>query len=129
VTPETTPETTTETVQDTVTVSYDLNGGNGGTVDYSPASVDRGTTIKLKDAPTRKGYTFVGWQIGKHTYQPGDSVTVLGDVTFTAVWEKNPTSSVPTTGDETNVLLWGGLLTASALGLAVLLLKKKNTKR
>ncbi len=46
-------------------VSYDLNGGTGAEgVDYSAQTVDAGTEITVKEAPTRSGYNFTGWKEG-----------------------------------------------------------------
>ena len=39
-------------------------------------------------APTRSGYTFQYWE--GSSYQPGDSYTVKGNHTFTAIWEGTP---------------------------------------
>lgn len=39
------------------------------------------------NVPVRIGYEFMGWKVGAQTYQPGDSLTVNGDVTFTATWK------------------------------------------
>ena len=48
--------------------------------------VASGGTFKLPDAPGRSGYSFVGWSDGSETYEAGESVTVTGDMTFTAMW-------------------------------------------
>ena len=66
----------------TVTVVYD-----NGTEDEIK-SVASGDTFKLPDAPSRSGYTFVGWSDGNKTYEAGDSVTITADTTFTAVWKQ-----------------------------------------
>ena len=66
----------------TVTVVYD-----NGTEDEIK-SVASGDTFKLPDAPSRSGYTFVGWSDGNKTYEAGDSVTITADTTFTAVWRE-----------------------------------------
>ncbi len=60
------------------------------------AKVDE--TIKISDAPTRKGYKFLHWEGSK--YQPGDNFKVpKGGHTFVAVWEKAKPSKMPNTGD------------------------------
>jgi len=68
------------------TVAYELSGG-AGSADYSPAVVKYGSTVTVKAAPEKSGYTFAGWKgsDGKD-YQPGDVLTVLGDITLTARW-------------------------------------------
>ena len=65
-----------------VTVVYD-----NGTDDTKEQVVD-GDSFKLPDAPSRSGYYFVGWSDGNKTYDPGDSVTITADTTFTAVWRE-----------------------------------------
>ena len=82
------------------TVRYDLNGGTGESgVDYRPVSVPEGTTVTVKDAPSRRGYTFTGWSDGEDRYRPGDALTVLADVTLTAQWRRNSTGGGETTDD------------------------------
>ena len=66
----------------TVTVVYD-----NGTDDTKEQVVDDGT-FKLPDAPSKSGYSFVHWSDGPNTYEPGEDVTVTGDMTFTAVWRE-----------------------------------------
>ena len=70
------------------TVTYDLNGGDANGKDYSPVTVDSGTEVIVKGAPARDGYTFNGWSDGTNTYQPGDVLTVTGNITLTAQWRK-----------------------------------------
>ena len=57
------------------------------TVDGVVSYVDPNEPVfKLPDAPSRSGYSFVGWSDGSKTYEAGESVTVTGDMTFTAMW-------------------------------------------
>ena len=35
----------------------------------------------------REGHTFVGWKDGEKVYHAGETITVTGDMTLTAVWE------------------------------------------
>ena len=65
----------------TVTVVYD-----NGTAEKTEQVVD-GDTFPLPAAPSKSGYTFVHWSDGTNTYDPGDSVPITGNVTFTAVWQ------------------------------------------
>ena len=65
----------------TVTVVYD-----NGTAEKTEQVVD-GKSFKLPAAPSKSGYTFVHWSDGTNTYDPGDSVPITGNVTFTAVWQ------------------------------------------
>ena len=70
-----------------IVVSYDANGGTNAP---DMQSVDRsGSTIVLGDAPTRNGYTFLGY-LDKNTgtlYQPGNVYTVTENVQFVAQWQ------------------------------------------
>ena len=66
----------------TVTVVYD-----NGTADTKEQVVDGGS-FKLPDAPSRSGYSFVGWSDGSETYEAGDGVTITADTKFTAVWRE-----------------------------------------
>ncbi len=72
------------------TVSYNLNGGTGAEgVDYSTQTVDDGTVVTVKDAPSRSGYTFKGWEEADKVFNPGDNVTVDRNITFVAKWSRN----------------------------------------
>ena len=48
-----------------------------------------GETITVEDGPTDvTGLTFAGWKLNDETvYQPGDTFTLTGNVTLTAIWE------------------------------------------
>lgn len=70
-----------------VTVSFNLNGGSG-TGNYNTMTVLVGSSITLPAAPTREGYTFIGWSDGT-TVITGSTYTVRGAVTLTAQWEEN----------------------------------------
>ena len=63
------------------TVTYVLLNGETRT-----ETVDYGKTVTLGEEP-RTGYTFVGWKDGENVYRAGETITVTGDMTLTAVWE------------------------------------------
>ena len=65
----------------TFTVTYVLLNGETRT-----KTVDYGQTVTLVEEP-RTGYTFVGWKDGEKVYHAGETITVTGDMTLTAVWE------------------------------------------
>ena len=56
------------------------------------ASIPYGSKYTIpSQAPTRKGYDFKGWatgENGKVKYQPGDVLTVNGNISLYAVWSK-----------------------------------------
>lgn len=77
---------------------------NGEGVSNLPASSAdnrvyyRGTYTVATDEPKREGYTFKGWkQDGSETLlHAGDHITLTGDATLTAEWEKNASDSSET---------------------------------
>ena len=83
----------------TFSVTYNPNGGTGGTTD---ADITSGTQYTVKSdteaGVTRTGYTFTGWNTeaggGGTAYQAGSDLTVTGDVTLYAQWTPLPTFSV-----------------------------------
>ena len=66
------------------TVTYEANGGQDGPTDNGQYLPD--TTVTVLKGPTRDGYTFAGWKLNDTTYQPGQTFTITGDTTLTAVW-------------------------------------------
>ena len=87
------------------TVSYDLNGGTGKDgVSYEPVTVQTGTIITVKDAPTKRGYTFEGWKLEDKTYEPGDSLAVTGDLLFVAQWHKKSSGGGSSSEDRYYIL-------------------------
>ena len=76
--------------QNSFTVSYDANGGSG-----APSSQTKyyGTDLTLSTtAPTRTGYTFMGWSTSNSattaTYTAGGKYTANSGATLYAVWTK-----------------------------------------
>ena len=65
----------------TFTVTYVLLDGK-----TRAETVNYGQTVTLVEEP-RTGYTFVGWKDGENVYRAGETITVTGDMTLTAVWE------------------------------------------
>ena len=82
-------------------VTYTANGE--GVTKLPASSADnriyyRGTYQVAAEKPEREGYTFKGWkQDGSETLlHAGDEITLDGDVTLTAVWDKNASDSSET---------------------------------
>ena len=61
------------------TISFDTNGGS----EIAPITQDYGTKITAPDNPTRKGYTFKGWDREIPETMPAENITVK------AQWEIN----------------------------------------
>ena len=87
------------------------------------------TLPEYSSAPA--GYTFKAWSVTKgenspEMMQPGDPVNTAGGarVSVKPVFEKIP--ELPTTGDDSNVILWSALAAMSIAGMAILIRKKKT---
>lgn len=94
-----------DTPEQLYSVSYDLNGGTGKDgVSYEPVTVQTGTIITVKDAPTKRGYTFEGWKLEDKTYEPGDSLAVTGDLLFVAQWHKKSSGGGSSSEDRYYIL-------------------------
>ncbi|MDR0767076.1 MAG: InlB B-repeat-containing protein [Methanosarcinales archaeon] len=70
-------------------VTYNANGADGGTVpadshDYSPN--EPATVLGNTGNLWRAGYKFDGWTYNSVTYQAGDSIVMVENVTLSAVW-------------------------------------------
>ena len=63
----------------TYTITFDTTGGS----EIAPITQDYGTVITAPEAPTREGYTFIGWDKEIPTTMPAENMTV------TAQWEIN----------------------------------------
>ena len=61
------------------TIAFDTNGGS----EIAPITQDYGTEITAPDSPTRKGYTFKGWDKEIPETMPAENITVK------AQWEIN----------------------------------------
>lgn len=72
------------------TIAYNANGGSGVP---SSQKKDYDTDVVLSSiAPTRKGYTFLGWALSQNadniSFQPGDLFSINYNVTLYAVWKQ-----------------------------------------
>ncbi len=61
------------------TITFDTNGGSA----IAPITQDYGTAITAPANPTRKGYTFIGWDKAIPATMPAENVTI------TAKWKVN----------------------------------------
>lgn len=76
-------ETSTVAYSIVRTVTFDSAGGSA----VEAQDVEVGACATEPAAPTRNGYTFLGWTLNGEAYDFATPVTA--DLTLTAVWEKN----------------------------------------
>ena len=93
-----------------------------------PVTIGKEITLP---APTRDGYTFDYWEGSK--YNAGDTYVVKGDHTFKAIWKTADSGSGSgkgskgsKTGDDQNVIGWISLMTASAIALAAVVIRRRD---
>lgn len=81
------------------TITYLANGGTfaGGLTEKSTKH-KAGDVITIIAAPTWAGHTFQYWKGSRHN--PGDQYKVVGDHTFTAIWDKPEDPNKPKPDDE-----------------------------
>ena len=77
----------TATIHYATTINFDGNGASEGNVPAIITSVGSVVTIP-ENGFYRMNYEFKGWTDGTTIYQPGDSYTVKGNVTLSALWQK-----------------------------------------
>ena len=78
-------------VTETYTLTYSANGGSGAPSAESKTAVPPITFTVSSTVPTRSGYNFLGWAnsaTGAVAYHAGDTLTLSGNKTIYAVWEK-----------------------------------------
>ena len=96
--------------------TFTLKGGESKTATGLPA----GTTFTVSEADySADGYV---------TTKSGDTGTIVDDKTATAAFT-NTRSSVPETGDNSNMTLWFSLMGISVLGMISTLFIKTNKRR
>ena len=102
----------------TFTLNYGANGGTGAPASQThkaTSEYEKSHTFTISSqAPTRDGYTFLGWNTNRSAttanYQPGGSIVVTGTTTLYAVWEENTPPkpdkpAKPTENDVTGVVV------------------------
>ncbi len=87
-----TSATSTVTLDKSITIKYNINNGTSGSMDDTVCKYNTACTL-TKNAFTREGYTFDGWNTkadGTGTnYSDSASVTLKSDVTLYAKWKAN----------------------------------------
>ena len=86
------------------TITFDTAGGS----EIAPITQDYGTNITAPAAPTREGYTFIGWDKAIPTTMPAENITV------TAQWKD---SEKPTGEIKINENSWKAFLNNITFGL------------
>lgn len=106
------------------TITFDPNGGQWkDSTEKLEFSVPELGEIIFPEAPTREGYTFLGW--GEFKIKPGTKeVIVFGDKTFKAMWQKNEVT--PNTGDNATLYLYTFVLLSAG---AMLVLNARRNKK
>ena len=75
----------------TYKVTYNLNGGTGGTI-VDSTQYENGATVTVLGIGevTKENCTFVDWSDGTNHYDEGDTFTINSNVTLTAQWQYKP---------------------------------------
>ena len=101
----------------TFTLNYGANGGTDAPASQThkaTSEYEKSHTFTISSqAPTRDGYTFLGWNTNRSAttanYQPGGSIVVTGTTTLYAVWQPKTPSidepAKPTENDVTGVVV------------------------
>lgn len=130
-------------------------GPSGQEYTVSPDAPSATVTIAFSPLPTYEGYTFLGWDTDKTAQTPAytagglTQITITENTTLYAIWQVIPTQpggdtppvppvplfpalptahSVPKTGDNSPILLWGAMLLVSLAGTVMLRKRAIKTK-
>ncbi|HBA37815.1 MAG TPA: hypothetical protein DCY94_03750, partial [Firmicutes bacterium] len=121
-------------------IKYMANGSN---VTNLPGELTQNTKYDANIStvePKRPGYTFLGWSpdyrdtTGNPHYAPGSLYQDRKDLILYAIWKKDAEPSTPvlpdnpSTGITDYLLPFGGVVSASGVGLGILK-KRKNFKQ
>ena len=92
------------TVVNSYKLSYNSNGGSG-----APATQTGNTSYIISSVePVRSGYNFLGWSENRSataaSFTAGDKVTLNGDATLYAVWEKQQVYTPPSDNSGFSIL-------------------------
>lgn len=82
--------------------------GNGGTPSTQAVDFRSGIPFALPDAPTREGYSFLGWSIAGEIYRAGDEFTSRVSATAVAQWSEVPPPPPPAPGKGAILYTQGG---------------------
>lgn len=110
-------------------VDYTVSFTLGGTNLLDPETLNINDQLTLPEGPAKEGYTFEGWKINGITFQPGDSITILGSVKAEAIYTSStilPGETENTNNNIYNVIrenegLSGGAIAGISIAGAVVL--------
>ena len=90
-----------ETPTTVYTITFDYNY-EGSEPDYQYALEGSNKTVEFPEAPTREGYTFLGWSETKdgEVLDISTPISIDGDKTYYAQWQKIETEEPEQPGDE-----------------------------
>lgn len=115
----------------TFTLNYGANGGTGAPASQThkaTSEYEKSHTFTISSqAPTRDGYTFLGWNTNRSAttanYQPGGSIVVTGTTTLYAVWEENapvdPAKPIKPNEENIQFLLGDNVVTVDCINTSV----------
>lgn len=78
------------------TIEFEANGGN----EINTQTVEKGSLVKQPTTPTKKGYTFIEWQLDGKKFD--FSKEVNSDIKLTAKWEKVESANNNSNKNENN---------------------------
>lgn len=122
-------------------ITFEANGGSSVMVSAYTALSGKLASLPV---PTRSGYFFRGWYT---RIDGGDKITAdtvfTANMTIYAHWNANESAAAvsisstaadtgvisPRTGDNSHILLWGGLMSAGLFGLAATILLRRRRKQ
>ena len=87
-------------------IHFDLDGGTGPAGFVNDIEVTLNAAVTLPAAPTKSGYTFMGWEASTNGIlnKASTSFTTSAPMTFTAIWHSNTMNAV----DGDKVRVWVG---------------------
>lgn len=109
--------------------SYSYTGSKSGTIKSGDTvQLKHGESITISDLPTGTTYSVTeSGNEGYFVYVNGDKGTIAANENSTAAFT-NIKSSVPQTGDDSNLLLWFSLMCVSGLGILLIVLQGRKRR-
>lgn len=118
----------------TISLTYSANGGTGGPGTVSANVYNSTTTYTFtisSTAPTKSGYTFMGWSTANDTsveYSSGNTYALSANATLYAVWRKAITVSYNVNGGSGTVAAQTGYAYNAATSTSITISNTKPTR-